>query len=53
MLPYENSTSGKNALEEIQKILKQFGCRKFAAGAEVKLIGQLYSKNTSKNRLSY
>mgnify|MGYP003543491850 FL=1 len=34
MLPYENSTSGKNALEEIQKILKQFGCSKFAAGED-------------------
>ena len=34
MLPYQNSISGKNALDEIQKILKQFGCSKFAAGED-------------------
>lgn len=33
-LPYENSTSGKNALGEIQKILRTFGCDKFATGED-------------------
>ncbi|MRW82951.1 hypothetical protein GJ698_02455 [Pseudoduganella sp. FT26W] len=28
-LPYENSTSGANALEEIGKILTRFGCARF------------------------
>jgi len=33
-LPYENATSGKRALEDIQSILKKFGCGKFAAGED-------------------
>lgn len=28
-LPYENATSGNNALNDIQKILRGFGCTKF------------------------
>jgi hypothetical protein len=28
-LPYENSTSGKNALNEIQKTLREFGAKSF------------------------
>ena len=28
-LPYENTTSGKNAMGEIQRILQAFGCTKF------------------------
>lgn len=30
-LPYENSTSGKRALGEIQKLLRSFGCAKFGS----------------------
>lgn len=33
-LPYQNASSGKNALEEIQKILRQYGCNKFATGED-------------------
>jgi hypothetical protein len=28
-VPYENATSGANALEEISKILTRFGCGRF------------------------
>lgn len=28
-LPYENATSGKRAVDEMQKILKEFGCTSF------------------------
>ena len=34
MLPYENASSGKNALEDIQRTLRQFGCSKFATGED-------------------
>ncbi len=30
-LPYENATSGKNALADIQRILKQFGAKSFGS----------------------
>ena len=33
-LPYENATTGKRALDEIQKILRSFGCNKFATGTD-------------------
>lgn len=33
-LPYENATSGQRTIEEIQKILRQFGCNKFATGED-------------------
>lgn len=33
-LPYENSTSGQRALGDIQKILREFGCTKFATGED-------------------
>lgn len=32
-LPYSNATSGEKALDEIKKILRGFGCSKFASGA--------------------
>lgn len=28
-LPYENSTSGEKAVNDMQKLLRQFGCQKF------------------------
>ena len=31
-LPYSNSTSGQNAINDIQKVLKSFGCTKFGTG---------------------
>lgn len=33
-LPYQNATTGQRAIEEIQKILRGFGCTKFATGEE-------------------
>lgn len=33
-LPYSNATSGQNALADIQKMLRQFGCTKFATGED-------------------
>lgn len=33
-LPYENATSGSNALNDIQKMLRKFGCAKFATGED-------------------
>lgn len=33
-LPYENATTGNNAINEIQKMLRGFGCSKFATGED-------------------
>ena len=33
-LPYENAISGNNAIKEIQKMLRGFGCSKFATGED-------------------
>jgi len=33
-LPYENATSGQKAINDIQGILKSFGCTKFATGED-------------------
>lgn len=33
-LPYENATSGTNAINDIQKLLRGFGCTKFATGED-------------------
>ena len=33
-LPYQNASSGKKSIEEIQKILRTFGCSKFATGED-------------------
>ena len=33
-LPYENATSGNRAIEDIQKMLRSFGCTKFGAGED-------------------
>lgn len=33
-LPYSNATSGQNALNDIQKVLREFGCSKFATGTD-------------------
>lgn len=31
-LHYENATSGNNAINDIQKMLRSFGCQRFATG---------------------
>lgn len=33
-LPYQNATSGENAIRDIQKMLRGFGCTKFATGED-------------------
>ena len=33
-LPYENATSGTNAINDIRKTLQGFGCTKFASGED-------------------
>ncbi len=33
-LPYENATSGNNAIADIQKMLRGFGCNKFGTGED-------------------
>ena len=33
-LPYQNASTGKRAIEDIQKILRSFGCNKFATGED-------------------
>jgi hypothetical protein len=33
-LPYENTTAGTNAINEIQKILRAFDCQKFGTGED-------------------
>lgn len=33
-LPYQNSSSGQNALKDIQNMLRRFGCTKFATGED-------------------
>lgn len=40
-LPYENATSGNNSLQEIQKILRGFGCTKFGTGEDFET-GELF-----------
>lgn len=40
-LPYENATSGNNAINEIQKLLRGFGCTKFGTGEDFET-GELF-----------
>lgn len=40
-LPYENATTGTNAIQEIQKLLRTFGCQRFATGEDYET-GELF-----------
>lgn len=40
-LPYENATSGNNAINDIQKMLRAFGCTKFGTGEDFET-GELF-----------
>lgn len=40
-LPYSSARSGQNAIAEIQKMLKKFGCTKFATGEDFET-GELF-----------
>ena len=40
-LPYQRATSGKRAMDDIQKVLRGFGCNKFANGEDFET-GELF-----------
>ena len=49
-LPYENATSGNNAIQEIQKMLRSFGCTKFATGEDFDT-GELFIQFEHRDRM--
>lgn len=48
-LPYQNAQTGNRAIEEIQKILRSFGCTKFATGEDFEK-GELFIQFVHRNR---
>ena len=48
-LPYENATSGQKAMDEIQKLLRGFGCGRFATGEDFSS-GELFVQFEYKGR---
>ena len=49
-LPYSNARSGANAIAEIQKMLKKFGCQKFATGEDFDT-GELFIQFEHRGRM--
>jgi hypothetical protein len=49
-LPYENATSGNNAINEIQKMLRAFGCSKFGTGEDFDT-GELFVQFEHRGRM--
>lgn len=49
-LPYENATSGNNAINEIQKMLRGFGCNKFGTGEDF-ATGELFVQFEHRDRM--
>lgn len=49
-LPYENATSGNNAINEIQKMLRAFGCTKFGTGEDFET-GELFVQFEHRGRM--
>lgn len=49
-LPYQNATTGNKAINEIQKILKGFGCTKFATGEDFDT-GEIFIQFEHRGRL--
>ena len=49
-LPYENATSGNNAIQEIQKMLRGFGCQKFGTGEDFET-GELFVQFEHRGRM--
>lgn len=49
-LPYENSTSGTNVINDIQKMLRAFGCTKFATGEDFDT-GELFVQFEHRGRM--
>ena len=49
-LPYENATSGNNAINDIQKMLRSFGCTKFGTGEDFET-GELHVQFEHQGRM--
>lgn len=49
-LPYENATSGNRAIEDIQKMLRAFGCTKFGTGEDFET-GELFVQFEHRGRM--
>ena len=49
-LPYQNATTGKRAIEDIQKILRAFGCGKLATGEDFDT-GEVFIQFEHKGRM--
>jgi hypothetical protein len=49
-LPYENATSGNNAINDIQKMLRGFGCSKFGTGEDFET-GELFVQFEHRGRM--
>lgn len=49
-LPYESATTGNNAINDIQKLLRGFGCTKFATGEDYDT-GELFVQFEHKGRV--
>lgn len=49
-LPYENATSGQNAIRDIQKLLRRFGCTRFATGEDF-ATGELFIQFDHRGRM--
>lgn len=49
-LPYENATSGDKAIGEIQKMLRAFGCQRFATGEDYET-GELFVQFEHRGRM--
>ncbi len=49
-LPYENATSGTNAINDIRKMLQAFGCAKFASGEDFDT-GELFVQFEHRGRM--
>lgn len=49
-LPYQNATSGNNAINEIQKMLRGFGCAKFGTGEDFET-GELFVQFEYRGRM--
>ena len=49
-LPYQNTSSGKRAIDDIQKLLRGFGCTKFATGEDFEN-GEIFIQFEHRGRL--
>jgi hypothetical protein len=49
-LPYSTATSGQNAIADIQKMLRKFGCKKFATGEDFDT-GELFIQFEHRGRM--